>query len=120
MGKRFNLELVVGAVILIAAFGVTAAVAHSSGAPAWKRALMIRSEALDERYVHTTQLRRPVSTPEPGWLVALKLRSEALDRRYGLGDARSSQAASGPDWYRALMQRSDALDRAFRLGKYAP
>jgi hypothetical protein len=120
VGKRINLELVVGAVIVIAAFGVTTAVAHSGGAPAWQRALMIRSAGLDQRYLETTQLRRQVSTPEPGWLVALKLRSEALDRRYGLTDARTSQAAGGQDWYRALMERSDALDRAFHLGRYAP
>ena len=120
MGRRIHLALIAGAVILIAAVGVTTAVAHSGEAPAWQRALLVRSAALDQRYVHAAQLQRRLRTPEPGWLVALRLRSEALDRRYGLADARSSQAAGGPDWYRALMERSDALDRAFRLGRYAP
>jgi hypothetical protein len=119
VGKRINLELVVGVVVLVVAFGVTTAVAHSGGEPAWQRALMLRSAALDQRYVHPARLQRQVSSPEPGWLVALKLRSVGLDRRYGLVDERRSQAA-GQDWYRALMERSDALDRAFRLGRYAP
>jgi hypothetical protein len=119
MGKRGNLEVAVAVAILIAAFGVTA-IARSSGPPAWQKALQIRGAALDQRYVHAAQVRRPAATPEPDWLRALRLRSEALDRTYGLADARSSQAAAGPDWYRALMERSDALDRRYHLGVYAP
>jgi anaerobic selenocysteine-containing dehydrogenase len=118
MGKRVNLQVAVGVAIVIAAFGV-AAIARSSGPPAWQKALMIRGAALDQRYVHEARVRLPAATPEPDWLRALRLRSNALDRTYGLTDARSSQAGTGPDWYRALMERSDALDRRYHLGAYA-
>lgn len=117
MSKRFGFGMVVRVAIVIAAFGVTGAIAHSSEPPAWKRALQLRSAALDHHYAH---VRRPASKPEPDWLRALELRSEALDRTYGLGSTtRSTQGAPAPAWYEALMARSDALDRAFRLGKYA-
>jgi hypothetical protein len=109
--------MVVRVALVIAAFGVTGAIAHSNGPTAWKTALQLRSAALEHRYVN---LRRPASNPEPEWLKALQLRGEALDHRYGLGGhVRSAQAAARPDWYEALMERSDVLDRTFRLGRYA-
>jgi hypothetical protein len=120
MGKRFEIRTAVRIAVVIVAVGATAAIAQSSEPPAWQRALQLRSEALDQRYVRHADIRRPASRPAPDWLAALQLRSEGLDRRYGLGTPdRHAQGTTGPDWQRALMERSDALDRRYHLGRYA-
>jgi hypothetical protein len=107
---RSRLTIAARIALAVAAFGVTAAIAHSSEPPAWKRALELRSQALDQRYSGTT-LRS--TNPQPDWRTALEARSAALDRRYGL--VRGTHAG----WYVALLQRSEALDRRYRLGRYA-
>jgi hypothetical protein len=120
MSKRFGFGMVVRVAIVIAAFGVTGAIAHSSEPPAWKKALQLRGAVLEHRYARDADVRRSTRKPEPDWLKALELRSEALDHKYGLASTlRSAQGAPAAAWYEALMARSDALDRAFRLGKYA-
>jgi hypothetical protein len=73
-----RLTIMLRIALVIAAFGVTAAIAHSSEPPAWKRALELRSQALDRRYGLGTGT-------HAAWYAALMQRSEALDRRYHLG-----------------------------------
>jgi hypothetical protein len=57
--------------------------------PAWEKALMARSEALNRYYglgeyagTRTKSIRRAAV---PAWEKALMARSEALNRHYGLG-----------------------------------
>jgi hypothetical protein len=78
------------------------------------RALMLRSEALNQKYGLGPQraVRQGMSAAEDG---ALMLRSEALNQKYGLGPQRAvpqGMTAAG-----ALMLRSEALNQKYGLGK---
>src|ERR1700710_1958460 len=99
MSRILKFGTAVRIAIVIAAFGTTAAIAHSSDPSAWKRGLQPSAAPAKQRH--------PAAKPKPDWLVALQERSEALDRRYGLGNTRESQAVAAPAWCVALMERSD-------------
>jgi hypothetical protein len=130
------------AFVLVAAALLTAPVATAAnGATPATRALMIRSQALDQTYQpdpsaqavraltlrsealnrvyhrgsHTLTLRRQ-ALPDPSAQAvrALTLRGQALNRVYHLGSyANPSQQA-----IHALSVRSQALDRTYKLGPY--
>ncbi len=76
------------------------------------RALMLRSEALNERY----GLGSPSAVPQGTTAArALMLRSEALNQKYGLGSPRA--VPQGTTAARALVLRSEALNQKYGLGK---
>jgi hypothetical protein len=116
-GLRLGISiLVVAAIAITIGAGVTGAVED----PAWEKALMARSEALNEKH-GLGDTRTVASTGTPQWHRALRIRSEALNERYGLGRyARNPASATAPQWLVALQIRSDALNRQHKLGEYAP
>jgi hypothetical protein len=82
---------VVGVALAIGTAGGPAAAAGSHRQlPAWKRALMLRSRALDRRDAlgSFAPIGRGLHLAAPGnagWLRALQLRSQGLDRLHHLG-----------------------------------
>ena len=105
----------------VSALTALAGVAHAgtsrptSMSKAEYRALMLRSEALNQKYGLGKQRAVPqgTSTAESR---ALMLRSEALNRQYQLGSGTSKPAAMGRQEYRALVLRSNALNAKYGLG----
>jgi hypothetical protein len=92
--------------MLVAAGPAAATVAKTEAAQA-NRALVIRSQAMDQRY-------------DTAALNALEIRSQALDRRYGLGgQATTPSGDPAAAAQHALQIRSDALNRYYHLGTYA-
>jgi hypothetical protein len=90
----------IGTVVVVALVAALAAIALSTTAlagrtadmPAWEKALMARSDALNRQY--------------------------GLGKYAGTRTKTARQNAM-PDWKRALIARSDALNRHYKLGKYA-
>ena len=108
------------AVAMVAgAIGVGAAL--TGGEPQWRKALNIRSEALNRQHGLGETARTTAQVERPAWLRALMTRSEALNSQHGLGRySRKPASAKAPQWLQALMIRSDALNRQHKLGEYAP
>jgi hypothetical protein len=79
------------------------------------RALMLRSEALNERYGLGPQRAVPQSMTAAEYR-AVMLRSEALNQKYGLGPQRAVPQSMTAAEYRALMLRSEALNQKYGLG----
>ncbi len=79
------------------------------------RALMLRSEALNQKYGLGPQ--RAVPEGMTAADRALVLRSEALNQKYGLGPQRAVPQAMTAAESRALMLRSEALNQRYGLGK---
>ena len=78
------------------------------------RALMLRSEALNQKYGLGPQSAVPQGMTAADR--ALTLRSEALNQKYGLGPRRAvPQGMTAAD--RALMLRSEALNQEHGLGR---
>jgi len=80
------------------------------------RALMLRSEALNQKYGLGRQSAVPQGMTAAGYR-ALMLRSEALNQKYGLGRQSAAPQGVTAAGYRALMLRSEALNQKYRLGK---
>ena len=75
---------------------VQAANSRPAGMPkAAYRALMLRSEALDEKYHLGIWANKPASMSAQAYR-ALVLRSEALDRKYSLGGSTAKTASVAP------------------------
>jgi hypothetical protein len=93
-------------VAVLVAVGPAAATGSKGGTAAEaNRALVIRSQAMNQRYGTAA-------------LDALQVRSEGLNRTYGLGPA----TAAGGDpaaAARALQVRGEELNRYYHLGRYA-
>ena len=88
----FGIVLVVAGVVASFAIAATAFGSKSSETPAWEKALMARSDALNRQY--------------------------GLGKYAGTR-TKSGHRAETPAWEKALMARSDALNRHYKLGKYA-
>jgi hypothetical protein len=92
-GKRVSIGTSVATVLAVsvATIGAGAAIAGSTEAPAWQKALHARSAALNQKYGLGDRASAPLtasslsSVAQPDWLRALQLRSEAMNHRYGLG-----------------------------------
>ncbi|HEU5363176.1 MAG TPA: hypothetical protein VFU56_07515 [Gaiellaceae bacterium] len=89
------------ATALVCAVALTSTATALAGQPAWERALVARSDALNRHY-HLGGYAVPrtlTARTTPAWLNALEVRSRALDERYGLGrTAAAGPAAGGFDW----------------------
>ena len=96
-------------------YGLGAERAVLQGMAAAERALMLRSEALNQRYGLGPQ--RAVHQGMAAAERALMLRSEALNRTYGLGPQRAVLQGMTAAENRALMLRSEALNQRDGLGK---
>ena len=79
------------------------------------RALMLRSEALNQKYGLGQQRAVPQSMTAAGYR-ALMLRSEALNQEYGLGPQSAVPQGMTAAEYRALTLRSEALNEEYGLG----
>jgi hypothetical protein len=92
--QRIGTAFIVALVALLAAVAVSASALASRTAdmPAWEKALMARSDALNRHY--------------------------GLGKYAGKRTKTARQNAM-PDWKRALIARSEALNRHYKLGKYA-
>jgi hypothetical protein len=53
--------------------------------PTWKRALWIRSDALNQRYGLGEYSQKAAPTAEPSWRRALRIRGEAMNRTHRAG-----------------------------------
>jgi hypothetical protein len=82
---------------LLCAIALSSAATAVAAQPAWERALMIRSDALNRHY-HLGGYAVPrtlTARTTPAWLNALEARSRALNERYGLGQRAPARAAAG-------------------------
>jgi hypothetical protein len=123
-----GIVLVLVGILASVAIAATALASKTSETPAWEKALIARSDALNRYYglgeyagTRTKSARR---AERPAWEKALMARSEGLNRYYGLGEYASSRTksirrAETPAWEQALVARSDALNRRYKLGAYA-
>ena len=123
-----GIVLVLVGVVASVAIATAAFASKASETPAWKQALIARSDALNRYYglgeyagTRTKSIRRSAT---PAWEQALMARSEALNRYYGLGEyagtrTKSVRRAVPPAWEKALIARGDALNRLHKLGRYA-
>jgi hypothetical protein len=95
-------------------YGLGAERAVHQGVTAAERALMLRSEALNQKYGLGAE--RAVLQRMAAAERALMLRSEALNQKYGLGPQRAvPQGMAAAE--RALMLRSEALNQTSGLGE---
>jgi hypothetical protein len=92
--NRIGIAFVVALVAVLAAVAIsaTALASRTADTPAWEKALMARSDALNRYY--------------------------GLGKYAGTR-TKSVRQDAVPDWKRALIARSDALNRHYKLGKYA-
>ena len=88
----FAIVVVLVGVVASVAIASTAFGSKSSETPAWEKALMARSDALNRYY--------------------------GLGKYAGTR-TKASRQAEVPAWEKAIMARSDALNRRYKLGKYA-
>jgi hypothetical protein len=102
MKTRSTTQLIAAVVAAVAALTILAGVAQAAKVPAGMtkaeyRALMLRSEALNEKYRLDTWKGVPAGMTAPAYR-ALMLRSEALNRKYGLGGRSTATVApaAGP------------------------
>ena len=87
-----GIVLVLAVVVASVAIASTAFGSKSPETPAWEKALMARSDALNRYY--------------------------GLGKYAGTR-TKTARRAEMPAWEKALMARSDALNRRYKLGKYA-
>jgi hypothetical protein len=88
--------------------------------PAWLRALMLRSQAMNEYYAGTRSVAGTSSTTagKPAWLAALEARSQAMNEYYAKnGDSQTYYAprdpAQKPGWLKALEARSEGMNEYY-------
>jgi hypothetical protein len=87
---------------ILVATVVVVATAEAAATPQWKRALALRSNALDRQY-SLGRFAVPASagtTTPPAWLRALESRGQAMNAKYHLGADRVavSSVNGGFDW----------------------
>jgi hypothetical protein len=88
--------------ILVAAVVLVESAQAAGAPPQWKRALAVRSNALDRQYSlgrFAVPASAGTSTP-PAWMRALESRGQAMNAKYHLGAARVavSSVNGGFDW----------------------
>jgi hypothetical protein len=116
-----KIATVLAALAVLAALTGVAQAATSKPAGMSKaeyRALVIRSDALNQKY----GLGKWQGVPEGMTAAeyrALVIRSEALNQKYGLGKWQGVPEGMTPAEYRALMIRSEALNKQYSLGKWS-
>ena len=97
--------------------------------PTWKRALWIRSDALNQRYGLGEYSRGAAPTAEPSWRRALRIRGEAMNRTHptwgcsiAAEGAPSVPEGHGREWVRRSCLTSVARARqiAVRATAFAP
>jgi hypothetical protein len=114
--KTHRIATVLAAIVALAAITGTAQAATSKPAGMSKaeyRALMLRSEGLNEQY----RLGEWKGVPKgmtPAEYRALTIRSEALNEKYRLGTWKGVPQGMTPAEYRALMIRSEALNKQYK------
>jgi hypothetical protein len=119
--KTHRIATVLAAIVALAAVTSVAQAATSKPAGMSKaeyRALVIRSDALNQKY----GLGEWKGVPQgmtPAEYRALMLRSEALNQRYHLGTSKSVTQGMTPAEHRALVIRSEALNKHYGLGKWS-
>jgi hypothetical protein len=123
-----GIVIVLAGLVASVAIAATAFGSKSSETPAWEKALMARSDALNRHYrlgkYTGTRTRSARHAEMPPWEKAIMARSDALNRRYKLGKyagtrTKTARTAVMPAWKKALIARSDAINRRYKLGKYA-
>lgn len=84
-----------GAVVLRKSGSVIVAGQQQKQQPAWLKALMLRSQAMNEYYAGTRNVAGTSSTKadKPAWLAALEARSQAMNEYYGA----AATTATRPD-----------------------
>jgi hypothetical protein len=82
------------------------------------RAMMIRGEALDQKYRIGAWKGVPVGMT-PAQYRAMQIRGEALNKQYGLGAWKGVPEGMTPPQYRALKIRGEALNKKYGLGRYS-
>ena len=109
----------IGALLILGGTAQAATSKPAGMSNAEYRALVLRSEALNQRY----HLGRYSAVPQGMTAAAyraLVLRSEALNQRYHLGRYSAVPQGMTAAAYRALVLRSEALNKKYRLGAFAP
>jgi hypothetical protein len=96
-----SIAVVLAGIALLAALSGVARAATSNSKPAGMseaeyRALMVRSEALNQKYRLGAWKNVPAGMTAPQYR-ALMIRSEALNKQYGLGRWSTSAAAQAPN-----------------------
>jgi hypothetical protein len=120
-GKTHRIALVLVAIVALAAVtGVSQAATSKPIAmsKAEYRALVIRSDALNQKY-HLGSWKGVPQGMTPAEYRALTLRSEALNQKYHLGSWKGVPQGMTPAEYRALTLRSEALNKQYGLGKWS-
>jgi hypothetical protein len=119
--KTHRITAVLAAIVALAAVTGVAQAATSKPTGMSKveyRALMIRSEALNQKY----GLGEWKGVPQgmtPAEYRALTIRSDALNQKYHLGSWKGVPEGMTPAEYRALMIRSEALNKKYSLGRWS-
>jgi hypothetical protein len=119
--KTHRIATVLAAIVALAAVTSVAQAATSKPAGMSKaeyRALVIRSDALNQKYGLGNWKGVPQGMT-PAEYRALMLRSEALNQKYHLGTSASATQGMTPAEHRALMIRSEALNKHYGLGKWS-
>jgi hypothetical protein len=106
----------VSALTALAGFAQAGTSRPPSMSKAEYRALMLRGEALNQKYGLGPQRAVPQGMTAAEYR-ALMLRSEALNQKYGLGPQRAVPQVMTATEYRALMLRSQALNTRYGLDK---
>jgi hypothetical protein len=87
MKARTNGPILVASAI-VALIGSGAAVSGGGG-DEWRKALEVRSDALNEQYglgAYAPATAASVASSGPSWMRALRLRSQELNKQYKLGE----------------------------------
>jgi hypothetical protein len=119
--KTHRITAVLAAIVALAAVTGVAQAATSKPTGMSKaeyRALVIRSQALNQKY----GLGEWKGVPQgmtPAEYRALTIRSEALNQKYHLGSWKGVPQGMTPAEYRALTIRGEALNKQYGLGKWS-
>jgi hypothetical protein len=116
IGRIAALLATVSALTALAGVAQAGTSSSSSISKAEDRALMLRSEALNQKYRLGPQGAVSQRMTAAAYR-ALRLRSEALNQKYRLGPQGAVSQGMTAAAYRALRLRSEALNQKYGLGK---
>jgi hypothetical protein len=119
--KTHRIAVVLAAIVALAAVTGVAQAATSKPTGMSKaeyRALMIRSEAINQKY-HLGNWKSVPQGMTPAEYRALVVRSEALNEKYRLGNWKGVPQGMTPAEYRALVIRGEALNKHHGLGNWS-
>jgi hypothetical protein len=116
-----RIAVVLAGIAVLAALGGVAQGATSTSRSAGMskaeyRAMMIRGEALNQKYRIGAWKGVPAGMT-PAQYRAMKIRGEALDQKYGLGAWKGVPAGMTPPQYRAMKILGEALNKKYGLGR---